>query len=125
MRNLNIQMFAAATGTFLNVKEDEGFKAVNLVAVNASDGIVFDTKGKKNCDIVLIAQNTNTSAVKEITIKAPTNGGYAAADSDLKLSLTANAIAVARISTAAYANNDGTVVVMGASTDVKVQGICR
>lgn len=125
MMKLNIQTFAAATGTFLKVREDEGFKAVTMVAVDGTSGIVFDTKGKKNDDIVLIATNANASAAKDVTIKAPTKGSYAAADSDLTLSLAAGGVAIARISTAKYANNDGTIVITGGSADVKVQAICR
>ena len=81
---INTQKFAAAKGTFLEVKPDAGFKTITFVAVNASDGIIFDTKGKKNIDLLFVATNSNT-AEKAITIKAPTNGGYAASDSDLTL----------------------------------------
>jgi hypothetical protein len=122
---MNIQKFATVSGTTMKVKEDEGFKTLTLLAVDATDGITFNTKGLNNDGIVLIAQNTNASAAKNVVIKAPKNGSYAAADADLTLSLPAGGIAVARISTAAYANNDGTVVVSGGSADVKVQAIYR
>ena len=122
---MNIQKFATVSGTTMKVKEDEGFKALTLLAVDATDGITFNTKGLNNDGIVLIAQNTNASAAKTVVIKAPTNGSYAAADADLTLSLPAGGIAVARISTAIYANNDGKVVVSGGSADVKVQAIYR
>lgn len=119
---MKIQKFAAAKGTFLEVKPDAGFKSATLVAVDATNGIVFDTKGKRNIDIVFVASNAATSA-KDITIKAPTKGGYAASDTDLTLSVPAGGIALARVSTAKYANNDGSVVITGGSADIKVQAI--
>ena len=115
---------AAATGTWLQVKPDEGFKALTLVAVDATDGIKFQIpRGAADEYIVLVAQNTHGSAAKNVVIKAPTNGGYAATDTDVTLSLAAGGIAVCRIETARFANKDGSIVVTGASADVKLQAI--
>ena len=121
---MNIQRFAAATGTFVQVKEED-LKVLTLVAVDATAGIVFDTKGKNNDGLVIVAQNTNASAAKNVTIKAPTTGSYAKADEDITLSVAAGGIAVARISTAKYADNTGKVTVTGGSADVKVQMVYR
>ena len=122
---MNIQRFAAAEGTTLKVREDEGFIALDPVAVGATDGIEFNLKGVKNDYLLLIAISEEASDAKEVTIKAPTNGSYAAADADLTLSLAAGGMAVARISTAKYLNNDGTLVVTGGSTNIKLQAIVR
>ena len=122
---MNIQRFAAAEGTTLKVREDEGFIALDPVAVDATDGIEFNLKGVKNDYLLLIAISEEASNAKEVTIKAPTNGSYAAADADLTLSLAAGGMAVARISTAKYLNNDGTRVVTGGSTNIKLQAIVR
>lgn len=122
---MNIQRFAAAEGTTLKVREDEGFIALDPVAVDATDGIEFNLKGVKNDYLLLIAISEEASDAKEVTIKAPTNGSYAAADADLTLSLAAGGMAVARISTAKYLNNDGTLVVTGGSTNIKLQAIVR
>lgn len=122
---MNIQRFAAAEGTTLKVREDEGFIALDPVAVDTTDGIEFNLKGVKNDYLLLIAISEEASDAKEVTIKAPTNGSYAAADADLTLSLAAGGMAVARISTAKYLNNDGTLVVTGGSTNIKLQAIVR
>ena len=122
---MNIQRFAAAEGTTLKVREDEGFIALEPVAVDATDGIEFNLKGVKNDYLLLIAISEEASDAKEVTIKAPTNGSYAAADADLTLSLAAGGMAVARISTAKYLNNDGTLVITGGSTNIKLQAIVR
>lgn len=115
---------ATATGTWLKVKPDEGFKKLALVAVDANDGIKF-VMPRDAADeyIVIVAQNTNASAAKNVVIKAPTNGGYAATDTDMTLSLAAGEIAVCRIESARFANKDGSIIVTGASADVKVQAI--
>lgn len=122
---MNIQRFAAAEGTTLKVREDEGFIALDPVAVDTTDGIEFNLKGVKNDYLLLIAISEEASDAKEVTIKTPTNGSYAAADADLTLSLAAGGMAVARISTAKYLNNDGTLVVTGGSTNIKLQAIVR
>lgn len=115
---------AAATGTWLQVKPDAGFKKLTLVAVDATDGIKFTIpRGAADESIVLVAQNTHGSAAKNVVIKAPTDGGYAATDTDITLSLGAGEIAVCRIETARFANRDGSIVVTGASADVKLQAI--
>ena len=50
-------------------------------------------------------------------ILKPTNGGYAAADADLSVSLAVG-VGGAWVETAKYANQDGTITCTG-STDVK------
>ena len=122
---MNIQKFAADEGTTLKVREDEGFLALTPVAVDTTDGIKFNLKGVKNDYLLLVAVSEEASEAKDVTIKAPTNGSYAAADADLTLSLAAGGVAVARISTAKYLNNDGTLIITGGSTNIKVQAIVR
>ena len=45
---MNIQKFAAAEGTTLKVREDEGFLALTPVAVDTTDGIKFNLKDSYN-----------------------------------------------------------------------------
>lgn len=68
--------------------------------------------------VVFIVENTGGSA-GTIKVKAPTNGGYAAATSDLSLSLAEGEKAVIRIESARYANNLGQVLLIPSATDIK------
>lgn len=98
-----------------------GYNAITKVAyetaTNAADG--FELKLKSTDELTFILVTNGGSAAKKITVKAPTKGSYAAASSDLLLSLNANDTAVIRIESAKYANNDGTVVLIPESADVK------
>lgn len=114
---------AEAVGTLIKVRPEDGFKKLVLVAVNATDGIKFSqpAEGMRDEDIVIVAQNTHATTSQTVTLKAPTEGSYAASDTDLTLSLAAGEIAVCRIESARYCNKDGSILVKGSSTDVKVQ----
>lgn len=108
------------------VKELEPIKAavntlteVTLVAAtSASDGFKFKMPRISDEYVVVIVRNTHATAAKNVTIKAPTKGGYAAVTSDLTESLAAGEERVFRLESARYANNDGTVVIIPASTDI-------
>ncbi len=89
----------AATST------DEGF---TFVIPRASDEYV----------VVLIANTTATT--KNITVKAPTSGSYAASSTDETFQLGANETGVFRFESARWANNDGTVSIIPESTDILV-----
>lgn len=120
---MNIQKFAAATGKFVTLNNEIKAIADSLVAVNATDGIVFDCKKYPNDRLMFIFDNTESSTAKDVKIKAPTNGGYAADDADITLSLAAGSRAVAFVETARYANNDGTIVCAGGSANVKAVAV--
>lgn len=92
------------------------------VAESATEGYQVSLKGTTDESFFVVATNSGTGA-KKITVKAPTKGSYAAASSDLELSLEAGATAVIRIESARYANNDGTVVLIPESTDVKAVAV--
>ena len=121
---MNIQRFAAATGKFTKVCNESKALGANLVAVDGTDGIIFDTKGYSNDRILFVFQNTHASTAKDVVLKAPSTGGYAKADADLTVSsLAAGAIGVAWVETARYADNEGKIKFTGSSTDVKVGGV--
>lgn len=91
------------------------------VATAAEDGCKFivpkDIAGSEY--LTIIAQNTGAAAY-DVYVKAPANGGYAAADSDLILAdVPANGIVAIRVETAKYANNDGSIIVASENVAVK------
>lgn len=89
-----------------------------VAATSASDGFKFKMPRISDEYVVVIVRNTNANTAKNVTIKAPTKGGYAAVSSDLTASLAAGEERVFRLESARYANNDGTVVIIPGSTDV-------
>lgn len=120
---MNIQRFAAATGKVCKVKGTIKSLESDLTAVT-TDGIVFDVKNYSNDRLLLVFKNTNASTAKDVTIKAPTKPGYAAAGADLELAdVAAGGVAAAWVETAAYANTDGTILCKGESTDIKVVAV--
>lgn len=115
---------AAATGKFVKTLNNIKALGSDLVAVDGSDGIVFDCKNYPNERIMFIIENTHASTAKDATLKKPVTGGYAAADADFKLEdIAAGAIAVCFVETAKYADNSGKVTFTGESTDIKVAGV--
>lgn len=111
---------AIANGTSVECKFNE-IKGLTMVApTSTSDGVKFDVpKAAKLEGLVIIAQNTGSSA-QTVTVKAPTNGGYAATDTDLSLSIPAGGIAIARVESARYFNADNSVVVTSNATTTKI-----
>ena len=87
-------------------------------ATTAKDGMVFTKPRVTEEYLVIIVTNTG-DAEQTIALKAPTNGGYAAASDDVTLSLAAGEHAVIRIESARYANNDGTVTLVPSNVAVK------
>ena len=121
---MKIQRFAAATGKFTKVRNQAKALGTNLVAVDATDGIIFDCTGYSNDKLMFVFQNTHASAAKDVVLKAPSTGGYAKADTDLTVSsLAAGAVGVAFVETAKYADANGKIKFTGASADVKVGGV--
>lgn len=98
-----------------------GYNAITKVAYEtaavANDG--FELKLKSTDELTVILVTNSDTAAKTITVKAPTKGSYAAASSDLSLSLAAGDTAVIRLESAKYANNDGTVLLIPEATTVK------
>ena len=111
---------AVAKGEVVKCGYNE-IKELTMVAPSAiADGVKFDVpKDAKLEDIVIIAHNTG-SAAATVVVKAPTEGGYAATDSDLSVSVAAGAIAVVRVESARYFNRDNSVVVTSSATTTKV-----
>ena len=93
-------------------------------ATAAADGFEYTLQGSDEYTLFVV-QNTHGSAAKTITVKAPTNGSYAATDTDLVKSIASGAFAVIRVESARFANNDGTIKLIPESTDVKVVAIYR
>lgn len=121
---MKIQRFAAATGKFTTVRNQSKALGSNLVAVDATDGIIFDCKGYSNDKLMFVFQNTHASTAKDVVLKAPSTGGYAKADTDITVSsLAAGAVGVAFVETAKYADKDGKIKFTGSSADVKVGGV--
>lgn len=88
-------------------------------ATTAADGLEFKLKNSDEYLVVLV-QNTSASTAGTITVKKPTTGSYAAASADLvSESIAAGGLAVIRIESAKYANNDGTVLLVPSAADVK------
>lgn len=86
-------------------------------ATTAADGMRCKLPNSDEYVVVLV-ENTGSSA-GTIKVKAPTNGGYAAATSDLSLSLSAGEKAIIRVESARYANNLGEILLVPSATDVK------
>lgn len=95
-------------------------KIVLETATSASAGFSFKMPRVSDEYVVVIVENTETSAAKKVTVKAPTNGGYAAVSSDLVESLAAGEKRVFRLESARYANKDGSVKIVPEATTVKV-----
>ena len=87
-------------------------------ATTAKDGLVFKRPRVTEEYLVIIVTNTS-DAEQSISLKAPTNGGYAAASDDVTLSLAAGEYAVIRLESARYSNNDGTVKLVPSNAAVK------
>lgn len=101
---------------FNSIKNIE-FVAPTAVADGCKFTIPRDFAGSEY--LTILAQNTGTAAY-DVSVKAPTNGSYAAADSNLVLAdVPANGIVAIRIESARYANNDGTVTVVAENVGVK------
>lgn len=102
------------------------FNAITKYAVEtataAADGFKYTLQGSDEYTLFVVI-NTHGSAAKTITVKAPTTGGYAATDTDEVLSLDAGETAIIRVESARFANNDGSIILLPQSTDVKVAAI--
>lgn len=111
---------AVAEGKVVKCGYNE-IKELTMVAPSAvADGVKFDVpKDAKLEDTVIIAHNTG-SAAQTVIVKAPTDGGYAATDTDLSVSVAAGAIAVIRIESARFFNRDNSVIVTSNATTTKV-----
>lgn len=112
---MRLQRFAVATGKVVKMRNEIKSLETDLTAMT-SDGIKFDVKNLSNERAYIIFKNTG-SAAKDVKVLKPTNGGYAATDADLTLSLAVG-VGAAWVETAKYANQDGTITCTG-GTDVK------
>ena len=88
-------------------------------ATVTSDGFEFIMPKTTEEYVVIVAYNGGSAAGK-LTLKAPENGSYAAATSDVELSIANGGFAQARIESARYADNKGKVKLIPATTDIKV-----
>lgn len=115
---------AETTGKVIRLCNDIKDVANDLVAVDVTDGIKFDCKNYPNERLMFLVKNTEASEAKSVTVAKPSNGGYAAADTDIKLvGLRAGSEAVIWVETAKYANNDGSIVLKGESANVKAVAV--
>ena len=108
---------AAKAITPIECKVNKITKTELTAPADGSNGLVF-TMPRKTEEYVNIIVDGGASG-GTVTLKKPTKGYYAAAASDLTLSLSANEIAVIRFESAKYANTDGTVVFVPSATTVK------
>lgn len=111
---------AVAEGKTVKCNFNE-IKTLDFVAPSVvADGVKFSVpKDAKLEDIVIIAQNGGSSA-QTVVVKAPTDGGYAATDTDLSVSVAAGGIAIIRVESARYFNKDNSVVVTSNATTTKI-----
>lgn len=114
---------SATTGKVIKVCNEIKSVTNDLVAVDTSDGIKFDCKNFPNERLMFLVKNTEASTAKDVIVVKPQNGGYAAADEDLKISLAAGTEAVIWVESAKYANVDGSIVLKGGSASVKAVAI--
>ena len=91
------------------------FEAATAVA----DGYEFVMPNCTEEYIVIVAHNGGNAAAN-LTLKMPESGSYAAATSDEVYQMKAGEFAQIRIESARYADNKGTVKLVGATADVKV-----
>ena len=63
-------------------------------ATSAGDGMVFKLPKVTEEYLVVVLHNTNASTAYNVTLKAPTNGSYAAASSDVKVNLAGGELAL-------------------------------
>ena len=121
---INIQRFTdPATGEVITLNNAIKATASALTAVTSA-GIKFDVKKYPNDRLMFLFLNSHATVAKDVKILKPTNGGYAADTADLVLDdVAAGGTAVAYVETARYANNDGTIICQGESTDVKVVAV--
>lgn len=88
-------------------------------ATTASDGIRVKLPSRDG-EMCIVVFNSNTTNDYKITVKAPENGGYAAAMTDLSATVTKNGYSVIKIESARYANNNGTILLIPENVAVKV-----
>ena len=88
-------------------------------ATTTSDGFVFKMPKMTEEYVVIVVQNSGSSAAK-LTLKKPETGSYAASGSDEELQLAGGEFAQVRIESARFANNDGTVTLTGSTADIKI-----
>ena len=84
----------------------------------ASDGLQFTLPKMSDEYVVVLVQNTGGSEY-DITVKAPTNGSYAAASGDETYKVAAGGFAIFRFESARWANNDGTLLLVPGNAAVK------
>ncbi len=93
-------------------------KIIFEAATTAKDGIKYKMPAADE-SVVVVVQNTSNDSKSSITLKAPTNGSYAATTEDTTVELEAGESALIRIESAKYANNDGTVLLVPSALTVK------
>lgn len=88
-------------------------------ATVAADGLELKNPARDE-EVTILVYNSDESNDYDITVKAPTTGGYAASMSDMKLAdLGEGEYAVIRLETAKWANRDGTILLVPENIAVK------
>lgn len=88
-------------------------------ATVASDGLQFALPRASDEYVVVLVQNTDTTNAHDFTVKAPTKGTYAAADSDETHKMAAGGFAIFRFESARWVDKDGTILFVPANVAVK------
>lgn len=97
-------------------------KVAPEAATSASDGFVLKFTDADEY-LFLLAENTHATTSYKVTVKAPTNPGYASTDEDLEETLEAGEKAIIRVESARFANTDGSINVTVGNAAVKVAAI--
>jgi hypothetical protein len=98
----------------LNVFTKYSFEA----ATSASDGFKFKLPKVSDEYVIVLVQNTDSSAHK-IAVKAPATPSYYGSSSDEEITLAQNETAILRFESAKWANRDGTITLIPDNVAVK------
>ena len=88
-------------------------------AAVASDGLSFVLPKMSDEYVIVLLQNTDAAAAHNVSIKAPVNGSYFAADTDETHQLSAGGNAIFRFESARWANRDGSITIVPENAAVK------
>lgn len=98
----------------LNKITEFSFEAATV----ASDGLSFVLPKMSDEYVIVLLQNTD-AAPHNVSIKAPVNGSYFAADADETHQLPAGGYAIFRFESARWANRDGSITIVPENAAVK------
>jgi hypothetical protein len=88
-------------------------------ATTATDGFKFKLPKTSDEYVIVLVQNTDTSASYKIAVKAPTEPSYYGSSSDEEITLAKGENAIFRFESAKWANRDGTITLIPENVAVK------